>query len=307
MKIFFTGGTSFSGLWFVKELSKQGHEIIAFVQREKEAYEGGRKERLLQLEQYATLHFNCPFGSENFFKVIDEHTSCDIFCHHAADVTDYKSPHFNAVNALQKNTYQLPKLLEKLISKGCNKMILTGSIFEPHEGTGSDELRAVSPYGLSKGLTSEYFSYYAKIFGVALKKFVIPNPFGPHEEFRFTTFLVKTWLEDKVAPISHPNYVRDNIPVTLLAKAYADFVKNDDTKINPSFYVESQGEFTKRFSQAMQSRLQKPCTFEIKEQLDFSEPKVRFNFDKLDPVQLDWSEEKAWDELADFYKVHYAR
>ena len=35
---------------------------------------------------------------------------------------------------------------------------LTGSVFEPDEGEGSDDLRAVSAYGLSKGLTSEIFA-----------------------------------------------------------------------------------------------------------------------------------------------------
>ena len=57
-----------------------------------------------------------------------------------------------------------------------------------------------------------------------LGKFVIPNPFGPMEEPRFTAYLMKTWKEGKPAAVKTPDYVRDNIHVDLLAATYSDFV-----------------------------------------------------------------------------------
>lgn len=307
MRIVFTGATSFSGLGFVQELVQQGHEVFMLIQNEREAYEGLRKSRLEILEKIATPLFGCVFGSENYFKKLEEIPSFDLFCHHAADVTNYKSPDFNAALALQKNTFNLTKTLELLQRKNCSTFLLTGSIFEPGEGAGSDDLRAVSPYGLSKGLTSDFISYYTKLYHIRFKKFVIPNPFGPYEEVRFTTFLAKTWLENKVAPITMPSYVRDNIPISLLAKAYAQFAADDETKINPSFYVDSQGAFTHRFHLAMKKRLPSLCEYNILEQIDFNEPLVRVNTDPLKPQDFDWNEEKAWDDLANFYLKTYAK
>ena len=102
-------------------------------------------------------------------------------------------------------------------------VLLTGSVFESGEGAGSQGLPDFSPYGLSKALTARMFAYYCQRAGIGLGKFVIPNPFGPFEEPRFTAYLMKTWLAGATAACSSPAYVRDNIHVSLLAKVYAQF------------------------------------------------------------------------------------
>lgn len=300
MKILFTGGTCFTGIWFVQALVQAGHEVWAPLRQKKEAYSGIRKTRLDLLEKWAHVTFDCPFGSDPFLQLIASLPQIDLVCHHAADVTNYKSPDFKVVAALENNTHELKEVLKALPG---TPLLLTGTVFEPGEGAGSDELRAVSPYGLSKGLTSAYFEYFCKVMGNPLKKFVIPNPFGPYEELRFTTFLAQTWLAKKVAPMTHPLYVRDNIPVSLLAKAYAKFATSSATKLNPSGYVESQGAFTLRFQKEMQTRLHLPCDVDFKEQTDFAEPRVRIN---TDPLDLEWNEKVFWDELANFYLSTYA-
>ena len=296
MRIVFTGGTSFSGLWFVQELVRSGHEVLAPLRQKKEAYSGLRKARLHVLEQYAETIEEAPFGSDRFLNAL---APVDLLCHHAAEVTNYKSPDFNITAALENNTHRLQRVLGAL---KCHTVILTGSVFEPGEGEGSDQQRAVSPYGLSKGLTAAYVQYYVEKEGMRFKKFVIPNPFGPYEEVRFTTFLIQQWLKGHKAPVAMPAYVRDNIPITLLAKAYADFVVKDLPKLNPSGYVESQGDFTLRFQGEMRKRLHLPCEVDFKEQLEFPEPKVRINVDKL---SLEWDEKAFWDELAEFYLRTY--
>ena len=99
------------------------------------------------------------------------------------------------------------------------------------------------------------FRYYCGRAGIGLGKFVIPNPFGPYEEPRFTAYLIKNWLAGATPDCSSPAYVRDNIHVSLLAKAYARFAKEVPaagfTRINPSGYAESQGAFTLRLAQEM--------------------------------------------------------
>jgi len=72
------------------------------------------------------------------------------------------------------------------------RLLVTGSVFEPGAGQGG-ALPAFSPYGLSKAFTSETFRYLCDRHGVSFGRFVIANPFGPMEEPRFTSSLVRAW------------------------------------------------------------------------------------------------------------------
>lgn len=310
MKILFTGASSFSGMWFVMELAAAGHDVTATFTKSLDEYTGIRRQRIDQILPICKCLFQTSFGDEAFLEAIRSQAHWDVLCHHAADVNNYKSSNFNVAAALANNTHQIKTVLETLKENGCERIVLTGSVFEQNEGAGSDQLRAVSPYGLSKGLTSDVFSFYTTILKMGLDKFVIPNPFGPYEEGRFTTYLIQSWLAGKTPSVNTPLYVRDNVPVSLLAKAYASFVDRSSQssafhKINPSYYVESQGSFTRRFSEEMRSRCELPCAFELKQQVDFNEPLVRINTDRIDVKALHWDETLFWDELADYYKSVY--
>lgn len=309
MKILFTGASSFSGMWFVQELAQAGHTITAIFPRKKEEYDNLRKERVENIIPLCEPIFGCRFGSAAFIQLIKKQ-NWDLLCHHAADVTNYKSDSFDFAKALANNTNNLLKVLQTLKETGCHKLLLTGSVFEQQEGEGTDLLRAVSPYGLSKGLTSDVFRYYCDVMEMNLGKFVIPNPFGPYEESRFTSFLAKSWLKGNVPQVSCPDYVRDNIHVSLLAKAYRHCAENIGQnpgyqKWNPSGYRENQGEFTKRFASEMEKRLSIPCQFELGHQTTFVEPKVRVNTDPFDIEELKWKESEAWDQLAHYYAKNY--
>lgn len=307
MKILFTGASSFTGLWFVRELAAAGHEVVATFRAESLQYADPlRATRVALLSNSCRPVPGCAFGDENFLRAIREHGPWDLLCHHAADVTDYKSPDFNVVGAIRNNTHNLPAVLDALAAVGCRRVCLTGSFFENDEGAGSQGLPAFSAYGLSKGLTAQLFRYYVANRGMGLGKFVIPNPFGPYEEPRFPAYLIRTWKQGKTPTVSTPAYVRDNIHVTILAKAYGRFVEkvpeSGDYRFNPSGYVESQGAFARRFAAEMAPRLGIDCPVELKVQTDFSEPKVRVNTDVLDAAALGWDEAKAWDEIASYYK-----
>jgi nucleoside-diphosphate-sugar epimerase len=194
------------------------------------------------------------------------------------------------------------------MSSGSNRLVLTTTVFGGGEGAGSDGLPHFSPYGLSKSLTSEVIQYYCQREDVSLGKFVISNPFGPYEEPRFTTYLIRSWRSGEIPTVRTPDYVRDNIHVSLLACAYRRFVESLSetpaiTKYGPSGYVESQGAFAQRFAREMQSRFDFPCPVEICSQKDFSEPLVRVNTDLASAVDLNWNEVVAWDELAEYYQT----
>jgi nucleoside-diphosphate-sugar epimerase len=307
MKILFTGASSFTGYWFVKELAAAGHEVVMIFRRAADQYEGIRRTRVGLAAKCGTPVFGCSFGSQDFLQLIKATDRFDLLCHHAAEVTDYKSPEFDVVSALHNNTFNFPGILSGLAEKGCPAVLLTGSVFESGEGAGSDGLPSLSPYGLSKGLTSEMVRYYATAQGLQLGKFVIANPFGPYEEPRFTAYLVRSWHEGRTAVVNTPEYIRDNIHVSLLAKIYVDFIHSLSINsgfrvINPSGYVESQGAFAMRFARKMRERLGLPCELELKRQTEFAEPRIRINTDAVDSRRLGWDEETAWDGLAEYYR-----
>lgn len=307
MKILFTGASSFTGFWFVKTLAAAGHEVVCPLRGGTEKYEGVRKRRAEQLQTLCRFSPDTPFGSENFLKLAREE-KFDLLCHHAAEMANYRSPDFNALAALASNTLNLRIALKSLKCP----VVLTGSVFENDEGAASpknsgDKRRAFSPYGLSKGMTWQYFRHYCHEAGVPLGKFVIPNPFGPLEEPRFTAHLMKHWRESKIAEVKTPEYIRDNIHVDLLAEVYGQFVNLVTTnsgclKINPSGYVEKQGEFAQRVAREVKSRTKWNCELKLAKQEDFSEPLNRVNTEPAAALVPKWSEALAWNSFVEFYR-----
>jgi UDP-glucose 4-epimerase len=306
MKILLTGGSSFTGFWFIRELAAAGHDVTAVFRKRAEEYSDEvRRQRVAIASKASRPVHGCSFGDAKFLALIGE-GGWDLLCHHGADVTNYKSPDFDAVAALQSNTQNLSAVLEALVAADCRRLLLTGSVFEGGEGAGSEGLPDFSPYGLSKALTVQMFRYYCARTGLGLGKFVIPNPFGPYEEPRFTAYLMKNWLTGATPVCSSPVYVRDNIHVLLLAKVYArfatEFPATGFSRLNPSGYAESQGAFTLRLAQEMRPRLGLPCPVELKKQIDFPEPRVRINTDLPDVNALGWDESAAWDAMACYYQ-----
>jgi len=308
MKILFTGASSFTGYWFIKTLAAAGHELICPVTGDLINYADLRLWRVEQLKSVCQLVPQAPFGTDNFLKIIRDNRF-DLLCHHAAEVRNYKSPDFDALRALQNNTLNLRTVLATLKQRGLRAVCLTGSVFEPDEGAGDEPLRAFSPYGLSKGLTFQFFRYYCHEAGLGLGKFVIPNPFGPFEEPRFTAYLMRNWREGKPAEVITPDYLRDNIHVDLLATVYGRFVESvgameaDCAKINPSGYVGTQGDFAQRVAREARSRTGWTCELKLARQEDFSEPQQRVNTDPAAPLVPAWNETAAWDAFVDFYAV----
>jgi len=306
MKILLTGASSFSGFWFARALSEAGHDVVAPLRRAEASYIGDVRARRVQLlTKCARVIGPCEFGSDAFFDLIGSQP-WDLLCHHAAYVEDYRSPSFNVAQALAQNTYRLPDLLTEMANKGMRAVVLTGSVFEQNEGSGTAPLRAFSPYGLSKGFTAETFTYWCRELTLPLRKFVIPNPFGPLEEPRFCAYLIKCWKDAKTAEVRTPRYVRDNVPVDLLARCYAQYCAEaaremTPSKRNPSCYVETQGAFTSRFSREIEKRLRIPCPYVLLNQTDNQEPFARINTESALQFVPDWDETQSWDNIAAYY------
>ena len=163
------------------------------------------------------------------------------------------------------------------------------------------------------------------VFAVSERVFVKSDL--DHTGTIFSNYVRKTKMEAKILAYQEPKFdryvgggwarfdtskVRDNIHVSLLAKAYADFAQRTSAhsgflRMNPSGYVGSMGEFTNNFSQALKPHLQIPCEFKLLVQKGFSQPLARFNTDKLDADKLGWSQARAWEQLAAYYLQAFKR
>ncbi len=299
MRILLTGASSFTGYWFTRALATAGHEVVAPL-RSVPAPGSLRARRVAALP--ATVIPECPFGSPAFLALAGA-GPWDLLCHHAAEVGDYRSLDFDVPAALAANTRALPAVLSELRSQGLRGMVLTGTVFEHHAG-----LPAVSPYGLSKGLTAELVGFWCDRLGVPLARFVIANPFGPFEEPRFCHYLVESWRRGATPEVRTPLYVRDNIHVDLLAAAYAWLCDQmaagrAPARLAPSQYAESQGAFAQRFAAAFAAGSGWACPVRLAEQQAFDEPAVRINSESAVALCADWNEAAAWRNIVAFYST----
>lgn len=309
MKVILTGASSFTGTWFAQALRQAGHEVVAPVRGSLDAYEGGRRARLDHLQSLGVrLVHGVAFGDEAFRALLTE--GCDVLCHHAAEVRNYKDIQFDVAAAVNSNTFEARATLEAAKAGGCKAVVATGSVFEQDEGAGEQPLKAFSPYGLSKGLSWQVLRFWAGHVGLPIHKFVIPNPFGPFEEPRFCAYLMGKWVKGELATVGTPRYVRDNIHVSLLAVAYRRVVESSASspaggRCAPMGYVETQGAFAQRFAREIGGRLGLKADLALADQRDFAEPVVRVNTDLVLPADHEWTEAAAWDDLAAYYERVY--
>lgn len=314
MRVLLTGASSFTGCWFAGALAARGHDVVCTMTRGSAGAYGDEPVRSSRVEKVAgsgvAVEWGCRFGDVRFLELVGS-GGFDAICHHAADVTNYKSPDFDAVGALANNVAGLGGVLESFKGNGGSAFVLTGSVFEGGEGAGSEGLPHFSAYGVSKALTAEVAAFECSCREIPFGKFVVPNPFGPLEEPRFTAYLIKTWAKGETPCVKTPAYVRDNIHVSALADAYAAFVgrmvseKPGMLKDSPSGYVESQGRFAQRFAAEMAPRLGIECPVDLAEQTVFDEPRVRIG---VDPVTMAAAQESAaWDAIAEDYSSRVLR
>jgi hypothetical protein len=155
---------------------------------------------------------------------------------------------------------------------------------------------------LSKTLTSQAFAQAADRAALDFVKFVIPNPFGPYEAQTFQRHVMTTWREGRAPNVTHPFYVRDNVPAGLLARVYAAAAEGRlGGRVSPSFYAGPVGAFFQRMAREVAPRTGWACGLELADSQSFDEPKIRTNTQPIDPADYDWTESRFWDAYARYY------
>lgn len=314
IRILFTGASSFTGFWFARTLAQSGHSVVClFTQEGAAAYSGLRRRRVELL--LATPGITPIWGKRLSDPTLPDHfrdgSPWDVFCHHAAEVTDYKSPDFNPLAAAETAVAGLPAMLSEFRKAGGKALVFSGTYFESGQGTEGEAAPAFSPYAVSKTLSGELARFYAEQRGLGFTKFVMPNPFGPYEERGFTRYLAAEWLAGRTPAVKTPDYLRDNMPVPLMARDYVRAVQESAESpryrsIRPSGYTGRQGDFALEFAARLSPHLG-DCPLKLETQKDFAEPCVRLNAPASHAPE--WSPLEAdifWTELADFYRSEFS-
>ena len=304
-RILLTGASSFTGLWIAEALAAAGHEVVAPLTRQADGYPGLRGERVARLSASAARVFEAPLDSDRF-RDLARTGGFDLFAHHGADIPGYRSPDYDVAAGVARNLAGAGPAVRAAADGGCRVLISTATVFEPGEGGEGPDAPAVSPYGLSKGLTGQALAGFAEEAGLSFGRFVIANPFGVLEEGRMGWSLFQAWFRGEPGRVLTPAYVRDNQPVPHLADAYvrlAGRLLESDRPVKldarPSGLVGTQGDFAKRLAAEAGPRLGLACDLVLNNQVDFPESRVRVNDEPCLPSG--WRGEAFFDAYTDYY------
>jgi nucleoside-diphosphate-sugar epimerase len=302
--VLLTGASSFTGLWIAEALAGAGWSVVAPLRRASGDYGGVRGERVARLSEVAEVAFETPFGSPGFLDLVRARRP-EALGHHAADVTDYRSPDFDAAAAFGRNTEGALCVLKALAEAGTCAVLATGTVFEAGEGGDPARSEAVTPYGLSKTLTNIALAHFAAWTGLSFARFVIPSPYGVLEEPRFGWYLFRTWAAGGTPVVRTPLYVRDHLAAPRLASAYVAALEAmvqgaRRTAFRPSGWIASQGAFGEKVAREAGARLGRALPIELARQTALEEPHLRVNCDA--PADPAWDEARFWDDYVDWYE-----
>ncbi|MDG1478545.1 MAG: NAD(P)-dependent oxidoreductase [Myxococcota bacterium] len=300
MEILITGASSFTGLWFARALALRGAKVTAVYRRPFAAYTGLRQLRVIQGESWCTQHFEMPWGSEGFQDLVASQRF-DVFCHHGAQVSDYRSDRFDVQGAVEHNTRGMDRTLGQL-APWKTRVVVTSTLFEGGVGRGTRPEEDMYPYGLSKRLTAERMAYFCEAYRLPFHRFVVGNPLGPMETPKFAQYLAKCWLSGEIPTVRAPEYVRDYQPVDLLAATYGAFVMSPSQQILcPSGFALRGEAFARKMSSELSGRWALPCPVNTAHQKESSEPLVRVGLHPMDEQAHGWNPSDFWDRLSAYY------
>ena len=302
--VLLTGASSFTGMWIAEALAAAGFEVLAPVLRERGDYDPERARRIARVEQVADVAYAYPFGSQAFLDLVRSRPDIAALAHHAADVTGYRDPGFDSAAAFGRNLAGAPQALRLLAGQGCGVLMVTGTVFEAGEGGDPAEPLAVTPYGLSKTLTNVALQHHAAWMGLRFGRFVIPSPYGAFEQQRsFPAYLFRSWFAGETPLVRTPLYLRDHLPATQLARAYAEHLSAlladpaTPAVRRPSGWIATQGDFAQKVAAEAGRRLGRDCPVGCAEQTEFPEPLRRVN---CEPAP-DQDEAAFWDDYVEWY------
>jgi len=124
MNIVITGISSFTGLYFVKELHRRKHNIFGVHQSSLTGYSSPHKERVTAAISYCQRSVQASFGDQVFCSFIQQ-VPIDVYCHHGAYTKNYQSPDFPIKLAVENNTRNISSVAQLLKEKNCHSIVIS--------------------------------------------------------------------------------------------------------------------------------------------------------------------------------------
>lgn len=288
-----TGASSFSGSWFCKNLLDQGYSVVALVNSTESELITRRLANFENHKDVLICNTNAFIGMEIKYELLALHGTATF---------DYRSSNFDIDKAVNETVSTSHKILKRNKPK---YIVHTGTFSEKNESVSDGDKKSFNRYSESKSIIWDQHRELAKDYNIQIYKYVMPNPFGPLENPKFTHYLINCWRDGKLPQIKYPGYIRDNVPIDLLSEHYVKFIDNifrndyeNEFRIYPSLYIESVLSFAQRYAHEIGKRLNLTLQVDHQKNHIFEEPRLRVNSDLCTKIVENWSEENSWDIIA---------
>jgi len=280
-KILFTGLSSFTGFYFINQLSNnKNNKIFCILSKNKKDYDFFKKKRisLISKKKNVNLIFNVKFGDKKFINLLSKEKFNFLCFHHAYTKNYNNDKKFNFKKSLKENLNNVDELFKYINKK--SKIIITNTIFQKIP---KKNYKSINNYGVSKELTYEKLKKLCNFHKIKYKSFFITNPWGIYEEKKLHYYLIENWLKNKEVIIKFPNYIRDNIHIEKLSKEYQKVInsKSEKKEYFPSGYCSSN----KVFIEALRKEFEK--YFNVKTKVKYlkrikgDQPIIRVNGNRI--------------------------
>lgn len=183
MKVLVTGGAGFIGYHTVRELLKQGHEVIVF-----DNFSTGSMQNLTDLSNEfpnGDLYYQHGCIHTNQLDLLDSMLGCQAVIHLAAVVSVVDSIE-NPMKSFKTNVFGFMNVLEVARDIGIKKVVYASSA-AVYGNTHTDEpgvtwKAPTSPYGADKLANDIYANVFKDLYGMEPIGFRYFNVYGPRQD-----------------------------------------------------------------------------------------------------------------------------
>lgn len=303
MKVLFTGVSSFTGFWIANYFANNGCVVDAILTKKSlNEYDSLRIARLSNLQSNINLIFDCKFGDNTFLSLL-KNNKYEIIIHHASYVNNYNSNSFDWKLATNENTYNIENVVEEISVNPNAIFAFSSTVFEKG---GLEMDQPINKYALSKKNSKDIIEFFCFKNKIKFTNVYIPNPFGPFEDLKLNHYILNSWQQGNEVIIKTPSYIRDFLPVDLLAISYFDHIISLQKKnalkssFSPSGYKMTINNYLSFLANKLYLLTGEKKFYKSETQENYNEPIELVNEFKV-LTNENWDENRFWIQYFNYY------